>query len=63
MLKIDPTSGKIVGKLDFTTLDNEAKNKYPGAEVMNGIAYDSVAKKVYVTGKLWPNIYEVKFSY
>lgn len=63
ILKIDPSSGKVVGKMDFTTLDMEAKNKYPEAKEMNGIAYDSVAKKVYVTGKLWPNIYEVKFSY
>ncbi|HLK28433.1 MAG TPA: glutaminyl-peptide cyclotransferase [Puia sp.] len=63
ILKIDPASGKVVGKLDFTTLDSEAKNKYPDSKEMNGIAYDSVAKKVYVTGKLWPNIYEVKFSY
>ena len=62
ILKIDPSSGKVVGKLDFTTLDSEAKNKYPGAAEMNGIAYDSVAKKIYVTGKLWPNIYEVRFS-
>jgi glutamine cyclotransferase len=63
VLKIDPASGKVVGKLDFTTLDSEAKNKYPQAAEMNGIAYDSAAKKIYVTGKLWPNIYEVKFSY
>ncbi|MBS1946402.1 MAG: glutaminyl-peptide cyclotransferase [Bacteroidetes bacterium] len=63
ILKIDTASGKVVGRLDFTTLDNEAKNKNPDAAEMNGIAYDPVAKKVYVTGKLWPNIYEVKFNY
>jgi glutamine cyclotransferase len=63
ILKINPESGKVVGKLDLATLDSEAKNKYPEAAEMNGIAYDSVTKKVYVTGKLWPNIYEVKFSY
>ncbi len=63
ILKIDASSGKVVGRIDFRTLDSEARNKYPEAKEMNGIAYDSVAKKVYVTGKLWPNIYEVKFSY
>ncbi|HVM89464.1 MAG TPA: glutaminyl-peptide cyclotransferase [Puia sp.] len=63
VLKIDTASGKVLGRLDFTTLDNEAKNKNPESAEMNGIAYDSVAKKVYVTGKLWPNIYEVKFNY
>ncbi len=61
--KIDTASGKVVGRLDLATLANEAKNKYPDALEMNGIAYDSVAKKVYVTGKMWPNIYEIKFSY
>jgi glutamine cyclotransferase len=30
---------------------------------MNGIAYDSVKDKIYITGKLWPTIYEIKFSY
>jgi len=62
ILKIDTASGKVVGRLDFTTLDGEAKNKYPESLEMNGIAYDSVSKKIYVTGKLWPNIYEVKFA-
>ncbi|MBS1934749.1 MAG: glutaminyl-peptide cyclotransferase [Bacteroidetes bacterium] len=63
ILKIDPSSGKVVGKLDFSTLDNEAKIKYPAAKEFNGIAYDSVLKKIYVTGKLWPNIYEVQFAH
>lgn len=63
ILKIDSASGKVVGRLDFTSLATEAKNKYPDAKEMNGIAYDSVSKKIYVTGKLWPNIYEVRFSY
>ncbi len=63
IVKIDPASGKIVGKLDLTTLDNEVKNKYPDALEMNGIAYDSLSKKVYITGKMWPNIYEIKFNF
>ncbi len=61
LLKIDPSSGKVVARADMTPLKKEAENKYPSAEYMNGIAYDSVTKKVYVTGKLWPNIYEIKF--
>jgi glutaminyl-peptide cyclotransferase len=63
ILKIDMSSGKVVGKIDLTSLDNEAKNKYPNALQLNGIAYDSAAKKVYVTGKLWPDIYQIQFSY
>jgi glutaminyl-peptide cyclotransferase len=60
IIKIDPASGKVVGKLDFTSLVKEVNNKYPGADEMNGIAYDSASKKIYVTGKLWPNIYEIR---
>jgi glutamine cyclotransferase len=62
IIKIDLASGRVVGKLDFSSLDAEVKNKYPGSEYFNGIAYDSVTKKIFVTGKLWPTIYEVKFS-
>lgn len=63
ILKIDPSSGKVVGKMDLGSVDSEARNKYAQAEVLNGIAYDSTTQKVYVTGKLWPNIYEIKFPF
>jgi glutamine cyclotransferase len=62
ILKIDPSTGKVAGRLDFSTLVSEAKNKYPYSKEFNGIAYDSVSKKIYVTGKLWPNIYQVQFG-
>jgi glutamine cyclotransferase len=63
IVKIDTANGHVVGKLDLTSLAFEAKNKNPNADVLNGIAYDSIENKVYVTGKLWPNIYEINFSY
>ena len=49
--------------MNLDGLVNQAKNSYPNAEVLNGIAYDSTSGKVYVTGKLWPNIYEIKFPF
>ena len=63
IVKIDPSNGKVIGKLDFTSVAFEAKNKNPAADVLNGIAYDSTAGKIYITGKLWPNIYEVNFPH
>jgi glutamine cyclotransferase len=63
ILKIDTSSGRVVGRMDLTSLVSTARNNYPDADVLNGIAYDSASNKVYVTGKLWPNIYEIKFSY
>jgi glutaminyl-peptide cyclotransferase len=62
IFKIDPASGKVVAKADVTTMWDRAKVIDPEAEVPNGIAYDAATKKVYVTGKLWPELYEVQFS-
>ena len=63
IIKIDPATGDVVGKLDLTSLSREATIMHPGSLEMNGIAYDSVTKKVYVTGKMWPNIYEISFNH
>ena len=63
ILKIDTTTGKVVGKLDLSSLKTEAKMNYPFSEETNGIAYDSATNKVYVTGKLWPLIYEIQFKH
>jgi glutamine cyclotransferase len=61
IVKIDPATGDIVGKLDLGSLLNESKLKNPGSLEMNGIAYDSISNKILVTGKMWPTIYEIKF--
>jgi glutaminyl-peptide cyclotransferase len=60
ILKIDPATGKIVGRLDMENLQKEASSLRPGADVLNGIAYDSATNKMLVTGKRWPFIYEIK---
>lgn len=62
ILKIDPASGKVVGQLDLSSLIQEAKAAYPGAAELNGIAYDSSTGKLYVTGKKWPTLYEIKIQ-
>jgi len=63
ILKIDTTTGMVIGKLDLAKLKTEAIQKYPNAQETNGIAYDSLADKIYVTGKLWPSIYEIQFDH
>jgi glutaminyl-peptide cyclotransferase len=63
VVKIDPSNGKVVGKLDLNSLALEAKYKNPNSDVMNGIAYDSLSDKIYVTGKLWSNIYQINFPH
>jgi glutamine cyclotransferase len=62
ILKIDPSNGKIVAKADVTQMWNRIKAIEPRADVPNGIAWDSSSKKVYITGKWWPELYEVKFA-
>lgn len=61
IVKIDPNTGDVVGKMDLSDLAYQSKTKNPDALEMNGIAYDSISNKVLVTGKLWPTIYEIKF--
>lgn len=62
ILKIDPASGQVVGKMDLAELHNRAKAKNPSADVLNGIAYNEQVKKLYVTGKNWPEIYELQIT-
>lgn len=54
IFKIDPTTGAVIGKLDLSFLTKDARNKNPRADVLNGIAYDSISDKIYVTGKSGP---------
>ena len=63
IVKIDPARGKVIGKLDLSSLVDEQKNKFPGAKEMNGIAYNPANNKIYVSGKMWPNIYEIAFNH
>lgn len=63
IVKIDPVSGKVIGKIDISSLLNESKGINPNSLETNGIAYDSITDKILVTGKLWPTIYEIKFPH
>lgn len=62
IVKIDPATAKVVGKLDFNALALTEKNNNPGALEMNGIAYDPDNDKIYITGKLWANIYQIELN-
>lgn len=57
--RIDPKTGEIVRWLDLTGLSPRAE--HPDAEsVLNGIAYDAAKKRIFVTGKRWPKLFEIK---
>ena len=63
VVKIDPSNGTVVGKIDLSSLSNEAAIRNPDADVLNGIAYDPATDRVYVTGKMWANIYQISFEH
>ena len=63
ILKIDPSNGEVVAKMDLTELVNKVKAKDPHAAEFNGIAFNQETKQVYVTGKNWPEIYEIQFEH
>ncbi|MBO9622147.1 MAG: glutaminyl-peptide cyclotransferase [Sphingomonas sp.] len=57
--RIDPTTGKVKGFVDVAALGPANPDV---DEVPNGIAYDAAAKRIFVTGKMWPELYEVRVS-
>ncbi|MHA4895925.1 glutaminyl-peptide cyclotransferase [Pedobacter sp. PWIIR3] len=61
VVKIDPSTGDIVGNMDLTPIVNVERADNPRAMEMNGIAYDGATKEVYFTGKMWSKVYELKF--
>jgi glutamine cyclotransferase len=62
IFKIDPANGMIVAKANLQGMWDRIKAIDPAADVPNGIAYDAATKKIYITGKWWPELYEVQFS-
>ncbi len=59
---INPETGSVESKLDFTGLLQKSGKTYEGADVLNGIAYDSSKNSFYITGKKWPALFEVKLN-
>ncbi len=57
--RISPDSGRVVGWIDLSGLMNERALANADA-VLNGIAYDPVGNRLFVTGKLWPKLFEIK---
>jgi len=57
--RISPITGKVIAWIDLSGLRPQPAQQNDNA-VLNGIAYDSQHDRLYVTGKLWPNLYEIK---
>ena len=64
ILVINPKNGAVLQKIDMKNLypNNQRPADFDyGNNVLNGIAYDAATKRIFVTGKKWPHLYQVKF--
>jgi len=58
--RIDPRTGQVTAWIDLSGLLSPAERRQSNADVLNGIAYDPLTKRIFVTGKLWPKLFEIK---
>ena len=64
IVKIDTATGYVMGKINLAGLlkQYDPSAKISEGAVLNGIAYDSSSKKIFITGKDWPKIFEIKLN-
>ncbi|HVG37810.1 MAG TPA: glutaminyl-peptide cyclotransferase, partial [Pyrinomonadaceae bacterium] len=61
IVRIDARSGKVVGRIDLRGILSKDEHSDVDA-VLNGIAYDADGDRLFVTGKLWPKLFEIKIK-
>jgi glutaminyl-peptide cyclotransferase len=59
--RIDPESGKLKGWIDLSPMVKE-EMRSDSEDVLNGIAYDEKTDRIFVTGKLWKKLFEIKLK-
>ncbi|QTN34239.1 glutaminyl-peptide cyclotransferase [Akkermansiaceae bacterium] len=59
ILRINPKDGTVLGVIDLTGIDAKSRRLDP-EHVLNGIAYDPQSRELFVTGKCWPKIYQIR---
>jgi glutamine cyclotransferase len=57
--RIDPSSGKVIAYIDLKGIAPAENTKI---DVLNGIAYDAAGKRIFVTGKNWSELFEIKIT-
>jgi glutamine cyclotransferase len=60
--RIDPATGRVRGWVDLTGLLPEADREGRRVDVLNGIAFDAATGRLFVTGKLWPKLFEIALA-
>jgi glutamine cyclotransferase len=59
--RIDPVTGKVLGYIDLSGI-LPAPDRNSETDVLNGIAYDNKGNRIFVTGKRWPKLFEIKVT-
>ncbi len=60
IVRIDPATGAVVGVINLTGLLSPADIVPGQTDVLNGIAYDAARRRLFVTGKNWPKLFEIR---
>jgi len=60
--KIDPASGKVVGRINLSVQVEEIRRMFPNTAELNGIAFDKNSNAMLVTGKNWPRTYLIRLQ-
>lgn len=61
LIRISPETGRVVGRIELAGLLTEAEQR-PPVDVLNGIAYDAQNDRLFVTGKFWPKVFEIRLT-
>lgn len=61
IIRISPRSGRVIGAIDLNGIIDKHELQSSGA-VLNGIAYDPTGDRLFVTGKLWPKLFEIRIT-
>lgn len=61
IVRIDPSTGRVTSFLNLKGI-LAPSDKTGREDVLNGIAYDSERKRIFITGKLWPRIFEIRIT-
>lgn len=62
ILRINPQTGIVTGMIDLTGLMPDRGDLDPADAVLNGIAWDADGRRLFVTGKLWPTLFEIRLT-
>ncbi|MBL8186343.1 MAG: glutaminyl-peptide cyclotransferase, partial [Blastocatellia bacterium] len=62
IMRIDPANGKLLGRIDLRDIVESETKENMRADVLNGIAYDEAGDRLFVTGKMWRRLFEIKIK-